>query len=733
MDNLKTEMDITKLVDMVSDFMSNTFDGDSNIDTADLLRKTMMELLVRVTTVLHFDRMAIVVRNESMDRYILMYEYTKEKGFIDHGEELNLTMGQCVNTLYAPENLAKKVFLEKVDKELYLYSSAYDEVKTVLEDVGFVLSEGRVPKELFSYVSALPSLLFTYTVFEKYDGELISKSDLKLLTLICKLIDSKIQSMVQYKKNHIEIAMKTLVLENEKFPMAVVQKDTMQILSFNELYRIISPNVEKGGICYELLGNDEVCGKCCLDQDTLFTDKEDFQWIKKAIPFALANGKDAYLIYAKSSADYINQLTAVDPLTQAILLRGYEEYYTSFIQRSQQKYAVCSLDIDKFKLINKMFGYDMGNDILKKISDVIRDFIDSQENFSRLGEDKFSAFLHYNTIGELHIKFRKLIALFEEMKEEYFPDVKITIVVGVTLVDSALPLNILLDQAASARKSVKGSLKSSFSYYNSDLDLQLQKEMEIEEQIPHAIAHNEFVAYLQPKFDIKTETICGAEALVRWVTPEKMIFPDTFIPLFEKNGFITTLDFIIYNQVMQYIRNSLDQGLPVFPISVNVSRNHMTNQNFADEFMKLVDKYNVPKKYLELEITESVFVEDKHALQKFIDKIKEKDLRVSIDDFGTAYSSLQSLTDIHADILKIDKGFLDNIDFTYTNGINKDKILVKNIIALAKEMEFHVICEGIETKEQVEFLREVGCEHGQGYIFAKPMPIKEYDEKFIKM
>ncbi|MFI3174091.1 MAG: bifunctional diguanylate cyclase/phosphodiesterase [Bacillota bacterium] len=731
MEQTKSELNVDKLVNMVSDFMSNTFDGDSNPETAELLRITMMQLLVKVTTVLHFDRMTIVARNESMDKYLLMYEFTKEKGFADHASEINLSMGQCVNTLYMAENSAKKAFLKEIGQELHLYSTSYSEVKTVLEDVGFTLSEGREPKELFVYASALPELLFTYTTFEKYDGSLISESDLKLLALICKLVDSKIQSMVQYKKNFTEVAMKTLILENEKFPMAVIQKSTMQVLSFNNLYRILSPNAKKGGVCYEFLDKTKRCKNCCIDKDALFTDKENFQWVKKAIPFTLANGKEAYLIYAKSSADYVNQLTAVDSLTNAILPRGYEEYYKTFVQRSQQKYAVCTLDVDKFKVINTVFGYDVGNVILKKIADVIRGFIDSHENFSRLGEDKFSIFLHYNTFGELHIKFRKLIALFEEMKQKEFHHIKITIAVGVTLVDTSQPLNILLDQAATARKTVKGSLKSTFSYYNSELDLQLQKEMELEERIPKALANHEFVAYLQPKFDIQTEKICGAEALVRWITPEKMIFPDTFIPLFEKNGFITTLDFIIYEQVIQYIRNSLDAGLPVYPISVNVSRNHMANTNFANDFMKLINKYDVPKEYLELEITESVFVEDTHALQNFIETIKEKELKVSIDDFGTAYSSLQSLTDIQADILKIDKGFLDNIDFNLENGINKDKILIKNIIQLAKEMEFHVICEGIETQEQVEFLKNVGCEHGQGYVFARPMSIKDYDEKFI--
>ncbi|MFI3231598.1 MAG: bifunctional diguanylate cyclase/phosphodiesterase [bacterium] len=450
-----------------------------------------------------------------------------------------------------------------------------------------------------------------------------------------------------------------------------------------------------------------------------------FKLSAKEMSLDLNNGEESLVVDKDTYA--------VDSLTQSLLIKGFHEYYKSFIKRNNYNYALCSIDIDKFKYINSMFGYDIGDEVLKKISVVIKDFMDMNENFCRIGEDKFCMLLNYEDEIQLHLKLSNLANQFELMRDEYFSDAKITIIGGVTLVDKSLSLNTLLDQATTARKSAKGSHKNKFAYYNPELDLKLQKEIKIEERIPHAVANNEFVAFLQPKFDLTTKKICGAEALVRWITPDGMIFPDQFIPLFEKNGFILTLDFIVYKKVMKFIKYCIDNNYPVYPISVNVSRNHIKDKLFINKFMGLIKKYEVPQEYLELEVTESIFVEDKRELKYFIDKIKENNLKVSIDDFGTAYSSLQTLTDVNVDILKIDKGFLDNINLVEKDIESKDKILIKNIINLAKELEFTVICEGVETEEQIELLKNIGCELGQGYVFAKPMSIEDYQEKFIKI
>ncbi|MFI3175564.1 MAG: EAL domain-containing protein [Bacillota bacterium] len=226
--------------------------------------------------------------------------------------------------------------------------------------------------------------------------------------------------------------------------------------------------------------------------------------------------------------------------------------------------------------------------------------------------------------------------------------------------------------------------------------------------------------------------ICGAEALVRWLTPTGMIFPDQFIPLFEKDGFIDTLDFIVYKQVMIHIRDCLDEGLPVYPISLNVSRNHIQNKNFVTQLMELINTYAVPIDLLELEVTESIFIEDRELLKYFIDNIKRPKLKVSIDDFGSAYSSLQLLKDVDIDILKIDKGFLNNIDFSNEHQYTKDEVVLTNIIRLARDLKCKVICEGIETEDQIELLKGIGCEYGQGFVFSRPIPIEEYKELFLK-
>ncbi|MFI3231366.1 MAG: bifunctional diguanylate cyclase/phosphodiesterase [bacterium] len=529
-----------------------------------------------------------------------------------------------------------------------------------------------------------------------------------------------------------------MVLDNEKIGIAVVDKKSYKVIYHNERFYDIMPNIKVGAIYYELQGKTEAEKECFerVSQGAPNIDKNNPQWIRKVIEYninSVDNQDGIFIIYYKDSIEYISQVNSQDSLTKSLLFNGFEEYYTEYVQRNQYKYALCSIDIDKFKYVNSVFGYEVGDEVLKRVATVVRDFIDKEENFCRMNEDKFSIFLKYENEVQLHLKVRELAEKFENMRDCHFSEAKITIIGGVTIVNKQMTLNSLLDQATIARKSGKGSHKNKFSFYNPTMDVNIRKEIQIEERVPHAMANGEFQPFLQPKFDLETKKICGAEALVRWITPTGMIYPDEFIPLFERNGFIVTLDFIIYEKVMIYIRECLDKNLPVYPISVNVSRNHIKDKHFMDKFMHLIRKYNIPCEFLELEVTESVFVEDKVQLKHFIDSIKSESLKVSIDDFGTAYSSLQILTDINVDILKIDKGFLDNINTNTTEEhvVTKDEILIKNIINLAKELEFKVICEGVETNEQIELLKNIGCELGQGYVFAKPMPLSEYEDKYL--
>ena len=247
----------------------------------------------------------------------------------------------------------------------------------------------------------------------------------------------------------------------------------------------------------------------------------------------------------------------------------------------------------------------------------------------------------------------------------------------------------------------------------------------------YALKHEEFLVYLQPKFDLLSNKVCGAEALVRWKQKNgKMIYPDDFIPIFEKNGFIVNIDLYIYEKIFKKVKEWIDKGIDVVPISLNVSRAHTKNLDFIKKVLNLVDIYNIPVNTIEFELTESIFSTDLNYLNDFIQKIRKNGFKVSIDDFGSAYSSLNLLKEIEVDIIKLDKAFLSNVE-DFKNSY-KDKVIIESIIKMAKELNLKVVCEGIETEEQKELLKNMGCEVGQGYIFSKPISIYEFEEKFYK-
>lgn len=424
-------------------------------------------------------------------------------------------------------------------------------------------------------------------------------------------------------------------------------------------------------------------------------------------------------------------LSVIDSLTGLPLLRTFKSEVETMFPLKEQ-YAMIYLDIDKFKYINEIWSRDTGNDILVQIASVIKKHMSTKDCCCRISDDKFAVFFCcVNEEGMMNY-IEKLSQKLKDMQQQYFHEIKIAIIGGVYYLQDDTNINLIIDKANIARRSSKGTYENSFIVYNENLENLSAREKLLEKRMVTAIENNEFVPFLQPKFNLFTNEICGAEALARWKTPERLISPAEFIPVFEKNGFVTRLDFIIYERVFQFIQECMRKGQAVYPISLNVSRGHMKDECFMETFTALMDKYEVPHELIELEITESIFMEDKDILKKFIQSIRHQKISVSIDDFGTAYSSLNLLKDIVVDVIKMDKNFIDNICKEEAHEvIEKDKIIIKNIIAMINELKFKTIFEGIEVQEQVDFLKEIGCFYGQGFIFARPMELKAFEKQYL--
>ena len=281
-------------------------------------------------------------------------------------------------------------------------------------------------------------------------------------------------------------------------------------------------------------------------------------------------------------------------------------------------------------------------------------------------------------------------------------------------------INTIMDRANTARKTIKGGHKNSFAFYDKEMHKKILKEKEIENSMVDALNNGEFIVYFQPKYSLSDYQIIGAEALVRWDNPQKgLIPPIEFIPVFERNGFIVNIDFYVFEEVCKKIREWMDEGQKVVPISVNLSRMHFVNSNFIEKFKLIVDKYKIPTRLIELELTETAVLDNIEGLLDTMNNLKEKGFVISMDDFGTGYSSLNLLKELPVDILKLDRAF-----FTEKDESNNEKIVISNVIKMAKELKMKVISEGVETISQVEFLKQIGCD--------MVMPVKEFEKIAFK-
>ncbi|MFI3175145.1 MAG: bifunctional diguanylate cyclase/phosphodiesterase [Bacillota bacterium] len=724
-----------------SNVIAKLFEIRAKFIEADDINAGYSELMKNMIDYFDFDRIYVGMKSFSKSQCIPVIEYFKNKPhrLLSNRAEFN----EYTKFTNVEIDEIEQEYIGLADTNNYFLGDEFQKLSHMLSHLSYVPSEIGNPKECLIFYMKTEDV-FSFVFMERYDGRETTFSELEKMAITdtFHLLRIKVATDILLQRAYNEAHMNHAMLQNENMPMCLVSKKDRKVVYFNENYKKLIPTARVGVKYNEIFVDVNHLGK---DYNTKLTanseelirhkrgkgEEETITYlIKKVIPLTLVDGLQVYMIYVKDTLDYIRQLEGVDLLTSAYSEKGFSSYFKNNIKNQFEKeYMLCTLDVAKFKFINDTKGFTVGNHLLRKISKVLRDFVRTQELFCRLNGDKFAILLQCDTKDEVRARIKGLFSKLEIMRTEEFPDIGITYVCGIVNVEEGVEINALIDKANISRKIAKGSHENVISFFDEEMERKLLNEVNIEARISKAVEDGEFIPYLQPKFNLETMEICGAEALVRWVTPAGMIFPDNFIPLFEKNGFITTLDFIIYRKVMMHIRECLDKKLPIYPISVNVSRNHIRNENFANQMMDLINEFGIPIELLELEITESVFVEDREVLKFFVDNINHIRVKVSIDDFGSAYSSLQILKDVNMDILKIDKGFLDNIGVD--NQFTKDELVLKNIINLAKDLKCKVVCEGVETEHQVEVLKNIGCEVGQGYVFARPMPIEEYCEKYL--
>ncbi len=428
---------------------------------------------------------------------------------------------------------------------------------------------------------------------------------------------------------------------------------------------------------------------------------------------------------AQQSADGIIENTLrrfyEDSVTGFSSWQKFLEDYTAQIKDTSQSHALISLDIDKFKAVNDIMGFDGGNTVLKQIAEIISRNIGKNDMFARSSADRFYILIGHNGESELVDFARRVISDIEYQ----VTSAKITISIGIyPITDRSINAYTASDRADLARGSVKNDKESTFNFFDSSMLESIRAEHYIENIMDSALERQEFIVYLQPKFGLDSvNEVTGAEALVRWKHNGQLISPGQFIPLFERNGFVTKLDLYMFGEVCRLQKKWLSQGKIPKIISVNMSRAHLRNPNFVQQLKQRCDEFQIDPKYFEIEITESAAFENIDILMTVFTQIKEAGFHVSIDDFGTGYSSLNMLKDLPVDVLKIDRSFLTE-DASETENASK---IIGCVVSLATSLNISTICEGIETKEQASLLTKLGCNMAQGFFFARPMPVAEYE------
>ena len=422
----------------------------------------------------------------------------------------------------------------------------------------------------------------------------------------------------------------------------------------------------------------------------------------------------------------ISDLEYLDGLTGIINRNAFITQAKEMIEKNKDfPYRIMCLDVVNFRIINETYGHERSDEIIKALADACKEAFGVNEVYARLTADVFVVLIA--DIGDEEERTAFIETKVEERAKEVFINHAIKLKRGIyTVTDIYEAVDRMIDKANLARKYVDPNSSNLRCIYSDKLMDEARKVELIESTMNAALENGEFRPYLQAKYNMVENRVCGAEALVRWIKADgTIVSPADFIPIFERNGFVEKIDFYMLEEVCKYLRRMVDEGKKVYPVSVNQSRYLLNDPNYVNKVRDILLKYRIPIGLIELELTETVFFHEKERMIKMMYEMKDINVNLSIDDFGSGYSSFNILNDVPFDVLKIDRAFLS--DSVHTE---KGKWILKEITEMAHGLGMSVVCEGVETKEQADLLVSIDCHIAQGFYYAKPIALEEFIEKY---
>lgn len=427
----------------------------------------------------------------------------------------------------------------------------------------------------------------------------------------------------------------------------------------------------------------------------------------------------------KKKQEELSTLAYVDPVTKGHTFTKFQQIFADTMRNQpNHKYALLALDLNKFKMINDLYGYEEGNKIIYKMNELWEKEFRANECCGHRTADRFVVLLTYVNKDELEQRIQDYrIRLQEATKGKY----KLSLRVGIYQIEDVTDsFSTAYSRSMMAFAAAKDSGKRFMAFYQADMEEQLIWEKNVEDEFQEALRKHEFEVFYQAKINAETGEVSGAEALARWIRPDGTIVPpNRFIPVLENNGSIAELDQYMFKEVCLHQKAWLDEGKPIVPVSVNLSRIQLADSNFVDAYREILESVGLPPEYVGLEFTESAMFDNEETLRTIVDRLHALGVKVLIDDFGVGYSSMMSLKVIPVDILKVDKSFIDSI------GDERGDKIVISIIEFALSLGMSVTAEGVENDNQYRFLRNHRCNDIQGYYFSRPVPAKEYCQRFL--
>ena len=393
-------------------------------------------------------------------------------------------------------------------------------------------------------------------------------------------------------------------------------------------------------------------------------------------------------------------------------------------ENRQEKFVLIISDIDRFKVVNDLFGTRVGDNILRQFAARVKSYVNGRGTFGRYESDKFCCCMPERDF-DLNTYLKNQTDISSTLDLRY----NLTVHNGIyPVTEPDIEISQMCDRAKIALSSVKGNYIQRYAFYDESMRQAMLAEQQILNDMHAALENGDFVMFLQPVYSLHFDKIVAAEALIRWNHPQHgLVSPGQFIPLFEKNRFITNLDHYMWEKAAAYLAEREKNGLTPVPISVNVSRMNLFNTNLPQDLLNLLKRYRVKPTLFRLEITESAYMDNPEQLIQATTALRDAGFTVLIDDFGSGYSSLKMLKDIPLDILKIDMKFLDNLESS-----SRAAVILLGVISIAQHLGMATIAEGVETKFQLDFLRTTGCDNIQGFYFSKPLPVKKFERLLME-